>query len=45
MQRTERGEFSERDPIRQPEFPVYMPATPTSSFLEYVELAVDAVIR
>ena len=39
-----------RDPItdvrlEQPEIPVYMPGTPTVSFLEYVELGVSMLRR
>lgn len=45
MQRTERSEFPEREPIRQPDAPVYMPGTPTGSFLEYLELIADALFR
>ncbi|WP_254764921.1 hypothetical protein [Natrinema marinum] len=31
------------DPLVQPEVSVYMPGTPTVSFLEYAELFVDAL--
>lgn len=32
-------------PFQQPELEVYMAGTPTVGFLEYVELAVDALFR
>ncbi|MDF9745824.1 hypothetical protein [Natrinema salsiterrestre] len=45
MQRTEHSELFETDPIRQPDVEVYMPGTPTRSFLEYVEVAADVLFR
>ncbi|NUB90685.1 hypothetical protein HT576_06585 [Haloterrigena sp. SYSU A121-1] len=39
-----------RDPItdvrlEEPDLPVYLPGTPTVSFTEYVELAIDSLRR
>ncbi|WP_226007471.1 hypothetical protein [Natrinema salinisoli] len=45
MQRSEHSEFFEADPIRQPDVEVYMPGTPTRSFLEYIEVAAHVLFR
>lgn len=45
MKATESRDPITNVPIDQSDLPVYLPATPTSSFARYLELLADALLR